>query len=72
MVSMARVNRKRLHDLRIEKGYTQEELARIADVTLRRVADLETKSGTNPTLDTLSRIAGALGVSTAELILDND
>jgi len=69
---MARVNRKRLHDLRIERGYTQEELARTADVTLRRVADLENKSNTNPTLDTLSRIAGALGVSTSELILDNE
>lgn len=69
---MARVNRKRLHDLRIERGYTQEELARIADVTLRRIADLENKSNTNPTLDTLSKIAIALGVSTAELILDND
>jgi len=72
MVSMARVNRKRMHDLRIEKGYTQEELARTADVTLRRVADLENKSNTNPTLDTLSRIARALGVSTSELILDNE
>ena len=72
MVNMARVNRKRLHDLRIEKGYTQEELARTADVTLRRVQDLEKKSGTNPTLDTLSRIARALGVPTAELILDTE
>lgn len=72
MVDMARVNRKRLRDLRVARGYTQEDLARASGITLRRLTDLETKSSTNPTLNTLSQIAAALGVSVADLLIDKD
>lgn len=72
MVYMARVNRKRLRDLRVARGYTQEDLARASGITLRRLTDLETQSSTNPTLNTLSQIAAALGVSVADLLIDKD
>ena len=71
MVYMARVNRKRLRDLRVARGYTQEDLARASGITLRRLTDLETKSSTNPTLNTLSQIAAALGVSVSDLLTED-
>lgn len=71
MVDMARVNRKRLRDLRVAKGFTQEDLARASGITLRRLTDLETKSSTNPTLNTLSQIAAALGVPVADLLIED-
>lgn len=62
MVCTARVNRKRLHDLRTERGLTQFELAVKSGVSMRVLTALETKSSANPTLDTLSKLATALEV----------
>lgn len=69
---MARFNRKRLRELRLRAGYTQEELAQRSGITLRRLSELETRTSINPTLDTLSRLARALDVSVSELIMEEE
>uniref|UniRef100_A0A6M3K941 Putative DNA binding, helix-turn-helix domain containing protein n=1 Tax=viral metagenome TaxID=1070528 RepID=A0A6M3K941_9ZZZZ len=53
--------------LRKSKGWTQEELARAAQVTRPQLANIESgRSGT--TLDGLTRFAEALGVSADQLL----
>lgn len=64
---MAIVNRRVLREKREVLGYSQEELARIAQLSLRRYVDIETKE-TNPSLDTLSAIAAALHCLVADLL----
>lgn len=65
---MARVNRKVLKELREANSYSQEELARMAGLSLRRYVDIETKSDINPHLATLSAIAKALHVRVADIL----
>ena len=72
MVCKAPVNRKRLHDLRTERGLTQFELAVKSGVSMRVLTALETKSSANPTLDTLSKLATALEVKVVDIILEAD
>jgi len=66
----ARVNRQRIKELRSNKGYTQEEFARQTGLTMRSVSNLEARENTNPTLETLSKLAVALGVRVIELITE--
>ena len=54
----------KLISLRKEKGLTQRELAKAANLTQPAIARLESKSAT-PQLDTLSKVADALGYSLA-------
>ncbi|PLS84027.1 MAG: hypothetical protein CYG60_20130 [Actinobacteria bacterium] len=61
---------KRVRTAREARGITQEELARRAGVPLNRVGRIETGAVTDPHYSTLSRIADGLGVSVAELLLE--
>ncbi|HEX6764315.1 MAG TPA: helix-turn-helix transcriptional regulator [Polyangiaceae bacterium] len=60
--------------LRLEAGLTQAELAARAGVTVETVARLErvlrgrSSANSNPSLETLVRLASALGVEVAELL----
>ena len=57
--------RYRIHILarQLQPKMSQAKLSRKADVTLSTVRDLwNNKPGVNPTVETLERIAGALGV----------
>ena len=60
--------------LRLEAGLTQAELAARAGVTVETVARLErvlrgrSSANSNPSLETLVRLANALGVEVAELL----
>ena len=54
--------------LREEKGLSQRALADKAKVTDAYIAMLETGVRTNPTIDTLKRLAKALGVTVGELV----
>jgi transcriptional regulator with XRE-family HTH domain len=60
--------------LRLEAGLTQAELAARAGVTVETVARLErvlrgrSSANSNPSLETLVRLAGALGVEVSELL----
>jgi transcriptional regulator with XRE-family HTH domain len=63
-----------IRQLRLETGLTQAELAARAGVTVETVARLErvlrgrSSANSNPSLETLVRLAQALGVEVAELL----
>lgn len=54
--------------LRNEKGWSQDELARIAGVPFTTVAKIETGVIKNPSIEKMAKIAKALGVKVDELI----
>ncbi|MGZ3477009.1 MAG: helix-turn-helix domain-containing protein, partial [Polyangiales bacterium] len=56
-----------LRQLRLARGLTQEQLAKVSGVPRPTWAHLESGAG-NPTLAVLMRVAGALQVSIEELI----
>ena len=55
--------------MREARGLSQEKLARLADVANNTIIKIESEKNQNPTLDTLKKIAKALGVSIDELTL---
>ena len=57
-----------LRRMREEKGWTQRDLAKQAKVTPGYVAQLEMGVRKNPSLETLKRLAKALGVPVAALL----
>jgi len=59
---------KNLRKLRKTKRLSQEKLARLADVANNTIIKIEAVKNQNPTLDTLKKIAKALGVSIEDLI----
>jgi len=58
---------KNLRRIRIDKGITQIEIARILDVSRGFISNIE-NGKTNPTLTTIARIASAVGVSSDKLL----
>lgn len=58
---------KRIVAFRTQIGWTQEDLAHYADLTVASISKIE-RGVTNPTLKTLDKIADALGVETDELL----
>ena len=59
---------KNLRKMREAKGLSQERLARMADVANNTIIKIESGKNQNPTLDTLKKIAKALGISVDDLI----
>ena len=59
---------KNLKKLREKKGFSQDRLAKIADVGNNTVIKIEHGDNKNPTLETLKKLADALGVSLDDLI----
>jgi len=47
---------------------SQDRLSKIADVTYNTIIKIESGANKNPTIDTLSKIAKALGVGVDDLI----
>ena len=60
---------KRLKELRLEAGLSQERLAWAADITPAFVGQLE-RNMKSPTAKTLEKLAGALNLSVAEIFSD--
>lgn len=58
---------KRIASLRIEKGFTQNELADLIDIERSNIARIEA-GNTNPTYLTLSKISIALSISVSDLV----
>ncbi len=58
---------KRLHELRVGKGVSQEKLAEMANVHRNYVGRLE-RAEQSPSLDLICRLARALKVRPAELL----
>lgn len=54
--------------LRAQKGYSQERVARLADLSLNTVIRIESGVNKNPTIDTLTKLARAPEVSVDDLI----
>ena len=62
---------QRVKELRKNKGLSQEELAKTAGLSLRTIQRVENKE-TEPTGDTLKRIAAALDTTPAKLLNWNE
>lgn len=54
--------------LRAQRGYSLEKVARLAELSLNTVVRLESGINKNPTIETLTKIARALGASVDDLI----
>lgn len=58
----------KIKQLREKKGLSQEKLARLADVSNNTIVNIESGKQTNPTIETVSKIAKALDVTIEELL----
>lgn len=67
---MAKENKigKNIKKLRQAKDLSQDRLSKVADVSYNSIIKLETGGITNPTIETLQKIAKALGVSIENLL----
>ena len=54
--------------LRQEKGISQDKLSKLADISLNTVVKIELDQSPNPTLETIQKLAKALGVSLDDLV----
>jgi len=59
---------KNLIELRKQKGWTQEKLARESDISYNTLIKLERKGIKNPKIETVIKLANALEVSLDELV----
>lgn len=59
-----------IRKIRLKKGISQDRLSKEADLALNTIVKIETGESPNPTVETLEKIAKALGVSVAELFKD--
>jgi transcriptional regulator with XRE-family HTH domain len=59
---------KNIKNVRLEKGISQDRLSKLADLSLNTVVTVESGANPNPTIETLSKIAKALGVRVEDLI----
>ena len=53
---------------RLQKGISQDKLSKLADVAFHTIVKIESGATPNPTIDTVKKIAAALGVSVDELL----
>jgi transcriptional regulator with XRE-family HTH domain len=67
---MANSVSENIRKLRQKKGISQGRLSKEADIALNTVVKIETGESPNPTVETLEKIAKALGVSMADLFKD--
>jgi len=61
---------ERIRDRRRRKGWTLKELAVASAVSVPYLSDLERRQGVNPSVDTLTAVATALGCAVADLVGD--
>jgi transcriptional regulator with XRE-family HTH domain len=59
---------KNIKKLRKEKGISQDKLSKLADLSLNTIVNIENGNNPNPTIETLQKIAKALGISIDELL----
>ncbi|NQU83395.1 MAG: helix-turn-helix transcriptional regulator [Parcubacteria group bacterium] len=63
---MSTVSRN-IRKIRQKKKMSQDRLSKKADLALNTIVKIETGESSNPTVETLEKIAKALSVSVAEL-----
>ena len=59
---------KNIKKFRQEKELSQDKLSKLADLSLNTVVKIELDESPNPTIETIQRIAKALGVSVDDLL----
>ena len=59
---------KTIRKYRHEKKMSQEALARAADLSFPTIVKIESGETPNPSIDTVKKLAAALGVSVDELL----
>jgi len=59
---------KNIKKLRQEKKLSQDKLSKLADLSLNTVVKIELDESPNPTIETIQKIAKALGVSVDDLL----
>lgn len=59
---------KNIKKLRKQKGLSQDQLSKLADISYNTVIKLELGGITNPSIDTLQKLAKALNVSVDDLL----
>lgn len=59
---------KTIRKYRQDRKMSQEALARTANLSLPTIVKIESGETPNPTIDTVKKIAGALGVSLDDLM----
>jgi len=59
---------KNIKKYRDKLGVSQDKLSKLAGVTLHTLTKIETGATPNPTIDTVKKIADALGVSLDDLM----
>ena len=64
---MANTVSENIRKLRQKRGVSQDRLSKEADLALNTIVKIETGENPNPTVETLEKIAKALGVSVREL-----
>ena len=62
---------KKIKELRVAKGLTQEQLAELAGVSLQHIGEIERGQG-NPTLNSLVKLSDALDISLSELFENSE
>lgn len=58
---------KNIRQYRKEKGFSQDRLSKAAELAYNTIVKIESGENPNPTVETLERIAKALGVSIEKL-----
>lgn len=59
---------KNIRKFRQEKSISQDRLSKLADLSLNTIVNIESGGNLNPTIETLNKIANALGVKVDDLI----
>ena len=59
---------KNIKRFRQDKGFSQDKLSKLADLSLNTVVKIELDESPNPTIGTIQRIAKALDVSVDDLL----
>ena len=59
---------KNIKKYRKEKGLSQDKLARLADIAHATIIKIESGGIQSPTIDTVQKIAKALGIGVEDLI----
>ncbi len=59
---------KNIKRLRQENELSQDRLSKLADLSLNTVVKIELDESPNPTIETIQKIAKALGVSVDDLL----
>jgi len=59
---------KRVKEFRNQKGWSQQKLAEITELSFNTITKIEQGVGDSPTLKTLLKLANAFGVTLDELV----